>query len=49
MKLVYIQNLIVLMFCFHVLAQDDSCELQKEVAKSYASHIFEKDKYFLHS
>jgi hypothetical protein len=40
MKIVYIPNLIVLMFCFHLLALDDSCELQKEVAKSYASHIF---------
>lgn len=49
MKIICIQFFLVLMFYVHTFAQEDSCEMQKEVAKNYASHIDEKDRYYLHS
>jgi hypothetical protein len=46
---VCITTILFLIFCFKISAQDDSCTIQKEVAKSYALHITEKDRYFTRS
>lgn len=47
MRTITFQLVIIVAFCSTIFAQNDSCNTQKELASRFASHVSEKDGYFI--